>query len=431
MGYYAAPVVREIADAPYIGEAPERERAPVSASDLQDLGHEIATLAADLHAETYRLLVLIARFDRARGWALDGQRSCAHWLALRTGIEVGAAREKVRAARALQALPLTGAAMARGELSFSKVRALSRVATPETEGELLELAHDNTTAQLERLLRARRKGSRQDEAEWERERHRLRALYVYPDNDGMYVVRGRLQPEVGALLMRAIEAASDALFRENPSPAEEGTDPDREHRQRRADALGLLAERAMAAAEGEISGARAERYQVMVHVDPATLAAEGEPGRSELEDGTRLSAETSRRLCCDASVVQVARGEKGEVLGVGRRTRTIPSALRRALEVRDRGCRFPGCGLRFTDAHHVRHWADGGTTSLDNCLLLCRHHHRLVHEEGWTVQWRGEDGRAAFIDPRGRSHFDSPPRRQRPHDHAQDRRTTGPPVVPK
>src|SRR5690606_12962749 len=129
------------------------------------------------------------------------------------------------------------------------------------------------------------------------------------------------------------------------------------------------------------------------------------PSRSHLEDGTRVSYETSRRIACDASRVRVLRGPGGSVLDVGRRTRTIPPALRRALEVRDRRCRLPGCGRRFTDAHHVRHWAEGGATSLGNCLLLCRHHHRLVHEGGWTIEWWG-DARPAFVDPRGQVHFE-------------------------
>jgi hypothetical protein len=150
---------------------------------------------------------------------------------------------------------------------------------------------------------------------------------------------------------------------------------------------------------------RAARYQVVLHVDAATLQADAEPGRSELEDGTRVSAETSRRISCDAGIVRVMHGEEGAVLDVGRRRRSIPPALRRALEVRDRGCRFPGCGLRYTDAHHVRHWADGGETSLANCLLLCSHHHRLVHEGGWQVRWWGST--PVFVDPRGVEHCDA------------------------
>jgi hypothetical protein len=171
-----------------------------------------------------------------------------------------------------------------------------------------------------------------------------------------------------------------------------------------------VAERALAAGfRDSVSGTRAERYQVVLHVDSDTLAADGSGlGRSELEDGTRVSAETSRRLSCDASVVPIRHSVDGSVLDVGRRTRTIPPSLRRALEARDQGCRFPGCGLRFTDAHHVKHWADGGETALDNLVLLCSHHHRLVHEDGWSVEWWGVS-LPAFIDRRGQKHVNGRP----------------------
>ena len=136
------------------------------------------------------------------------------------------------------------------------------------------------------------------------------------------------------------------------------------------------------------------------------------PGRSHLSDGTRVFAETSRRLCCDAAVVQATRGPEGEVLDVGRRTRTIPPALRRALEIRDGGCRFPGCGLRFGEGHHIVHWADGGETKLSNLVLLCRFHHRAVHEEGFTVKIvtgrfgpRGKSGADAGSGPTERIRF--------------------------
>jgi len=427
---------------------------------LETLGDEIATLAAHIHAATHRLLVLLAEFDERRGWERDGHRSCAHWLSFRTGIDLGAAREKVRAARALTALPETGAAMACGELSFSQVRALTRVATAETEADLLELARGCPTHRLERVVRAWKRGSRQDEGAWDRERRARRTLSAFPDDDGMVVVRAVLPPEVGALVMRAIDAAGDALYREEPRDAT--GEPERTPGQRRADALALLAERALAAGFGEvgvghgggnaagfgnarpatefgawdepgaepasgraedsrspaavggmrdlpISGTRAARYRVVLHVDQATLDEHGEPGCSELDDGLRVSPETSRRLACDAGLVRVTHAPDGSVLDVGRRTRTIPPALRRALEVRDRGCRFPGCHMRFCDAHHVRHWADGGETSLVNTVLLCAYHHTLVHEGGWRVMWDRE-GRPVFVDPRGGTHYDARPR---------------------
>jgi hypothetical protein len=415
----------------------DRARAAIAADPdaLEELADEIVVLSAHIHAATHRLLVLIAEFDRLRGWEPAGHRTCAHWLAARTGLDLGAAREKVRAARALARLPQTAAAMARGELSFSQVRALTRVAQPDTERDLLAMARGSTTAQLERMIRAWRRCGRKDEAERERERYESRGFSVFPDDDGMYVVRGRLPPELGALLMRAIEAAGDALFGVERAAAGGATaeseragdgataattvatiDNERAASRRRADAVALLAERALAAGFDRAQcGARAERYQVVLHVDADTLAQADsgtaadrrprpEPVRSELEDGTRVSPETSRRLSCDASVVRVTRDRRGDILDIGRRTRTIPPALRRALAIRDRGCRFPGCGSRFTDAHHVRHWADGGETSLSNCLLLCAHHHRLVHEGGWRVEWWGKS--PVFRDPRGHEHYD-------------------------
>ena len=129
-------------------------------------------------------------------------------------------------------------------------------------------------------------------------------------------------------------------------------------------------------------------------------------------NGYPLTAVTARRLSCDAGLVEVRRGEEGEILDIGRKSRTVPPALRRALEARDRGCRFPGCGLRFTDAHHIVHWADGGDTSLTNTLLLCRAHHRRVHEDGWRVASDRTGERVVFFTPRGDPLFDAadPPR---------------------
>jgi hypothetical protein len=253
----AALVMREVAETPYgshdhtsgptaSADPPDAlsrgQSHPVDAVDpvaIEDLADQIATLSAHIHAATHRLLVLIAEYDRLRGWELAGYSNCAHWLSVRTGIDLGTAREKVRAARALTDLPLTSAAMARGELSFSQVRALTRAARADNETELLELARGTTTAQLERMVRAWKKGSRKDEAEWERERYRSRTFSVFPDDDGMYVITGRVTAEVGAVVMRAIEAASDALFRERGVPgAADDPDADIEAAQRRADALG-------------------------------------------------------------------------------------------------------------------------------------------------------------------------------------------------
>jgi len=214
------------------------------------------------------------------------------------------------------------------------------------------------------------------------------------------VVRGRLEPEVGAMLVRALEAAREALYaraRATGGTAAEADPPT--HGQQQADALALVAETALA--QGLDPGAGSERYQVVVHVDAAALADPAQPGQSALEDGLRVSAETSRRLACDATRVVMHHAGDGQVLDVGRRTRAIPPALRRALQARDRWCRFPGCWVRHAQGHHLHHWANGGPTRLDNLALLCRRHHRAVHEEGYQVA-RDADGTLRFRTPGGR-----------------------------
>ena len=328
---------------------------------------------------------MLREFDEGSGWN-GGFRSCAHWLNWRTGLELGAAREKVRVARALAVLPRISAAMERGEVSFSKVRALTRVATPANEVELLGFAKACTAAHVERLVRSWRRIDRMEERRQEARRHEGRYLRIATDEDGMVVVRARLAPEAGAAVVKALEAAEQNLFEAaREGGGEAGERVPVEHRW--ADALALVAESALAA--GLDPGTRGDRYQVVVHVDAESLPVGSERGASTLDDGTHVSAETSRRLACDAAVVVMRHASDGGVLDVGRRKRTIPPALRRALEQRDRGCRFPGCGVRVCEGHHVEHWADGGETRLDNLLLLCRRHHRAVHEEGFRVELRG------------------------------------------
>jgi 5-methylcytosine-specific restriction endonuclease McrA len=218
------------------------------------------------------------------------------------------------------------------------------------------------------------------------------------------VLRGRLEPEVGALVMQALTAAREALYQRAragetvPRLADPAADPPT-FAQQQADALALLAETALHNALDP--GAPGERYQVVVHVDAPALADPDQPGQSVLEDGAHVPAETSRRLACDASRVVMRHDEEGRLLEVGARTRTIPPALRRALQHRDRDCRFPGCGSRFTQGHHLRHWAQGGPTTLSNLALLCRRHHRAVHEQGYHVA-RGPDGALRFQRPDGR-----------------------------
>ena len=386
-------------------------------AELDRLGDEIAELSAHLDAATARLLDLIREFDARGGWN-TGFRSCAAWLAWRVGLDLGAARERVRVARALETLPALAEALARGELSYAKVRALTRVATPATEARLLAVGRAGTAAHVERIVRGWRRVDRQAEAREAARQHAARALHVYQDEDGTMVLRGRLTPEVGALLLRALDAARETLYQRRRAneavlPAADPAVAAPTRAQQQADALALLAETAL---HHELDpGASGERYQVVVHVDAAVLADPNQPGQSVLEEGSHVSAETSRRLACDASRVVMRHDEDGRVVEVGARTRTIPPALRRALHHRDRSCRFPGCNIRFGQGHHVRHWAQGGPTTLSNVALLCHRHHRAVHEEGYQIE-RLSDGALRFRRPDGRPLPEVPPAAAVPAD---------------
>ena len=595
---------------------------PAQAPELELLGNQIAELSARIDAATYELLCHLHEFDRRYGW--EGWRSCAHWLNWRTGLDLGAAREKLRVAAALADLNHVAAAMARGQLSYSKVRALTRVASPATEARLLAVALCATAAQVERLVRAWRRVDRDAQPDAEQVLLASRALSMQVDEDGMVVLRGRLPPEVGALLLRAVEAAMQQV----PASAE-GAEPT--IAQRRADALGLVAESALAG--GLDPGNPADRFQVTVHVqadalparDPADAAPRGSaetrevsltpseplapaaprvaaetravspassepvapatprvaadtrvvspasseplapaaprvaadtrvvspapseplapapprvaaetrelsltpseavapvaslvaahsareragggradraagpgvaaesarsprgtsgresrsadtagwlplceesaPRRRDATDpnhqedrstgiacraslseqatiatphvsaetfevseaagkrvapetdldagqavieqagGLHIGKEAARRVACDAGIVVLRHAADGQVLDVGRRTRTVPSAMRRALLSRDRGqCQFPGCDSRHCDAHHVEHWADGGETRLQNLVLACRFHHRALHEGGFRVVPADTAGQFRFLRPDG------------------------------
>ncbi len=369
---------------------------------LDRLGDEIAELAAHLDAATARLLDLIREFDSRKGWN-TGFRSCAHWLSWRVGLDLGAAREKVRVARALAALPRLAQALARGELSYAKVRALTRVATPQTEERLLAVGRAGTAEHVERIVRGWRRVDRIAEAREAAHRHKFRSLRVYRDHDGMAAVRGRLEPEIGELLLQALMAAREALHQQTPRSFDDAGPHDIANEppsleQQQADAVGLLAETALH--HGIDPGPPGERYQVVVHVDAPVLADPEASGQSVLESGEHVSAETSQRLACDASLVVMQHARDGRVVEVAARTRTIPPAIRRALQHRDRGCRFPGCHVRVGQGHHIHHWAQGGPTTLSNLTMLCRRHHRAVHEEGYQVE-RDARGELRFRRPDG------------------------------
>ena len=355
--------------------------------ETANIEEELASLAASITAATGRFLELLGELDRRDAWTGQGFTSLAHWLAWRCGLDLRTAREHVRVARALRELPRTAEAVCSGELSYSKTRAVTRVARAETEAHILETAKQATASQLDRILAVWRRAEPETKDLAERI-NALRHADMYFDDDGMLVIRARLAPDEGAIFMRAMESARDELWKGEP---EVGAGA-------RADALALIADRSLSVEAAARSGP--DRTTIMVHVDAEVLRDPASDGQSRLEAGPSGPAEQSRRLACDAAVVEVVHGPEGEV-SVGRRTRRISAALRRLLNVRDGGtCVFPGCSHRIVDMHHMVHWADGGATVPQNLISACRFHHVLLHEGGFTVEhtaagvrFRRPDGR--------------------------------------
>ncbi len=385
------------------------EERAASAQSLNRLKDEITRLAGHLNAANHRFLMLIAEFDSRNGWSDGATQSCAHWLNWKCGIDIGAAREKVRVAHALQKLPKISAAMERGELSYSKVRALARVACEGTEEYFLSIAQHGTANHVETLVRHYRRAQEAEELSRDARQRANRSVGYYYDHDGCMVLKARLPAEVGALLIKALNAAVEALPAEGESEvqrinsAANVPEARSDIRKRRADALALMAESFLEHGAEEMNGG--DRHQVVVHVSAETLS-EKTAGCCEIEHGPSVSAETCRRFACDASVVAIAENENGVPLNVGRKTRTISAPLRRALNARDKGCRFPGCiNKRFIDGHHVHHWANGGETKLNNLVSLCRFHHHDVHEGGVQIIIL-DDGAFRFVKPNGEA-FDS------------------------
>jgi hypothetical protein len=323
----------------------------------------------------------------------------------------------VRVARALGKLPAIDQALAAGKLSYAKVRALSRVATPENEAKLLEMALYATGAQLERICRGYRGAQRADEAPSPEARSVRRRLLP----GGMVKLEIVLCPDEAELVLCALDRAREVehegsrtdVSAETPKCDGEHVSAETSQEEEdtssswpsRADGVVTLADSYLAG--NPAGGSGGERFQVMIQVDQDPLAADGVLAAT-LPDGTGVSAETLQRVACDCGLVAMT--GHGERLSIGRRSRSIPPAIRRALLLRDHGCRFPGCRHdRFLHGHHVEHWLHGGETSLDNLLLLCPRHHRLVHEGGWSVK-RDTDAGWTFTSPGGEVVPVEPPR---------------------
>jgi Domain of unknown function (DUF222) len=433
--------------------------APVEPRPLERLEAEIVELSSQLTAATSRLLGLVGEFDAAEGWREWGMRSTAHWLSWQCGVGLTAGREQVRVARALRSLPLLAAEFAAGRLSYSKVRAASRVATSDTEATLVEWALHATAAQLDRLVAAQRRVRRAADAQ---ARHDARYLTWRWDDDGSLIGSFRLPPEQAAVLLQALEVAKESLPAVTPSVADASAEaspvdpvkdasaeassvpanlwpatepgwqfdralidafadryateaaepeeaPEAAMAPRSVDALVQIATAFLDAKRNAAAEGQRERYQLVLHATTEQLtrdhddAAEGITTR----DGIRLHPETARRLACDCPTSTLTVDEHGTPLHLGRRTRRIRGRLARALRHRDHGhCQAPGCTSTATITHHIRHWARGGTTCLINLISLCDGHHWLVHDGGWTIAvirpgaWRfyAPDGRRLDTD---------------------------------
>lgn len=373
--------------------------------DFLELNHAVEALEAER-------LRRLAEIDRRRLFERDGHLSAASWLAHRCSLGWGQAREALHLARALDRMPKVRRVLEAGAISLSGARVLAEAHRAEPEAflaaapMLVDAATRHPVTELRRvvahwrnLVVSERMGS-SEAGEVVRARRRLHASVTL---EGMVRLDADLDPETGQSLMTALGAVLDAEVRSSSAARPDGPSPgepdDRTPAQRRADALGEICRGWLDGSDRpEVAG---ERPHVTVTVSLDSLV--GSPGAGAagaLADAGPIDRGTIRRLACDASVTRIVVGPRSEPLDVGRRTATVPPAIRRGLVVRDRHCRFPGCDRpqSWCDAHHVRHWADGGETSLANLVLLCRRHHRLTHS-GFSLEVL--DGRPAFRRPDG------------------------------
>ena len=391
-----------------------RENPSLDEVPLEVLERDLLACASRLFALEAQFLLLVAAFDRREGWAGDGVRSCAHWLSWRCGISLHAARERVRVARALEQLPRLSEAFGTGRISYSKVRAVTRVATPEDESTWLDLAESGTATHVERISAGCRRALASDESDDDEagaeggpaEPGEVRLRYL---SDGRVELVAVLAADDAELVMQAMLSASAPEYSDHGG-----------HGAKRRYERGSLAPRCASGlrgmADSYLAHARGERdngatHLVVVQVDADVLAEARDPEPYEVGQleatGRRLAGHVLRRLACDATLQAAVTGSDGHVT-MGRRRRLVSARQRRALAVRDGGCVFPSCTeRRWVDAHHLQHWADGGPTELWNLALLCRAHHTTVHEGGFQLELvegriavRRADGSVLPISPR-------------------------------
>jgi hypothetical protein len=370
----------------------------LAAAEIDDDGLIQVADALNRHiaAAQATLLGVIAEIDRRGAWRDSGARDLAHWLSIRYGISWWKADRWIKAAAALAGLPGVAMALENGTLGLDKVVELTRFATAHTELDLIEWAAESTCATVRRRADLEVRAARDETAEFERDRS-LR--YWYEDGGRRFGLEARMPSAQGAVVAKALQRAVDLI---PVMPAEH----DRAFIEaRRADALLALCSQRIA------NDADADRATVVVHASLEALA-----GRRnvETEHGAVMPPEALQRLACDARVQVVAERDTGDAVSFGRTRREPSAAMLRQLRHRDRGCRFPGCGsTAFANAHHIVWWSRGGATDLDNLVLICGFHHRLVHEHGWTIERTG-DGRIRWFRADGSRYRGGPELAARP-----------------
>ncbi len=363
---------------------------------VDELDAAIGRLVRQMSADSYRMLVLVREFDDRFGWKKWSSKSCAEWLAWRCGISVSAAREKVRTAHALRSLPAIAAAFEAGRLSYSKVRALTRVAHEHDEDLLLAFALTADAARVEERCRQIRNVA-PDSVHHARRAWENRSLTMWRDEGrGTLRLTVEVPIEEGELIARALDCAvAGGEVTTDIDPDAIAGSKSTAWRAQQADALVAVARSYLDGGHGGEGGSTADHYQVVVHADAKSLS--GGDGCSD------LPIDTIKRLLCDCSLVTIVEDDKGNPLDAGRKQRTVSTPLRRALYARDRGCTFPGCHhKRHLAGHHLKHWIDGGETNAGNMALLCTHHHRKLHEGGFRIE-KEADGTLRFVTADGRT----------------------------
>lgn len=391
------------------------------AGSVDDAADEVASLVAGVNATTAEIVKALGAIADDGRWCGPGHRSFGHWASIEFGIPSATANSMVETAQALKHLPTLAACFATGEVGFDKVKVAAPAATPATDGAFVDMVRHGSVEQLRRICSSLRKA--RDPEPDEKDRRTGRGVWIGsdPDRQGLVEVMARIAPEDAALIASAIDAHVEAEWRDQQGRSADADDAEgdgdetpRDPRpmcQRRADGLVELASTGLAAGPTPCVGG--ERHQVILHVAAHQLAlprpgqARPDTGVCAVENGfgfSVLPVDTARRLACDAAVTTVLLDGLNRPLGVGRTTKQPPRWIRRALRQRDGGCAYPGCAAtRWVHAHHIWHWIDGGPTNLDNLILLCPRHHRLLHEGGYTIRHDPKTEHMTFHRPDGRT----------------------------